>query len=121
MVSEAAVPVMVRKLVSVIVRVSVEESATGLVPAGTLIVSKELPPQPPVVSVNTPLPLSVSVPLDTSRTVVQLVTAGLSSISRTVIQKSGLPVCGLKAWAAKEELDIPITIIGITVMERHPP
>ena len=52
MVSVAAVPVRVRKEVSVIVKVSVEESATGFVPAGTAMVSKELPlPPPPTVIV----------------------------------------------------------------------
>src|SRR3990167_3221729 len=63
MVSVAAVPVRVRKEVSVRVRVSVEESATTLAPAGTAMVSKELPPPPPVVTEHVPSALSVSVVL----------------------------------------------------------
>src|SRR3990167_2508982 len=69
MVSVAAVPVIVRKDVSVIVRVSVEESATTLAPAGTAMVSNELPPPPPppVVTVHLPVELlSVNVPFETS-------------------------------------------------------
>src|SRR3990167_321640 len=53
-VSVPAVPVITRGLVSVIVKVSVADSATGSVPAGTSIVSKvfsvvPLPPPPPVI------------------------------------------------------------------------
>src|SRR3990167_11161268 len=54
-VSVAAGPVRVRKEVSVGVRVSVEDSAPTLAPAGTAMVSKELPPLP-VAKDNPPLP-----------------------------------------------------------------
>src|SRR3990167_3041823 len=59
----ATTPVTSNPAVSVMVRVSVEESATGSVPAGTAIVSKELPPPPPVVTEHVPSALSVSVVL----------------------------------------------------------
>jgi len=65
MVSVPAVPVITKGEVSVIVSVSVAESATGSVPAGTSMVSKELPPPPPVVRVAVPSPSSASVPLVT--------------------------------------------------------
>ena len=64
MVSVAAVPVNVRKVVSVMVRVSVAESATTLAPAGTAMVSKELPPPPALSTVIDPSPRSVRVMFD---------------------------------------------------------
>src|SRR3990167_5969818 len=63
MVSVAAVPVMVRKVSSVKVAVSVEDSATMLAPAGTAMVSKELPEPPPVETEHVPSALSVRVVL----------------------------------------------------------
>src|SRR3990167_6960508 len=49
-VSEAAVPVIVRPVPAVIVTVSVAESATGLVPDGPAPVSPALAPPPPALS-----------------------------------------------------------------------